>query len=103
TETLADLIARGVWVSITVLHGFVITGGFQRFGLAAGVNRAQAYWLPSASLVDHRNFAYGTGAATRSVAQCGVRAPDGTEWLAVRHPGGFLSYLCAADTAPRAR
>jgi hypothetical protein len=103
TETLADLIAKGVWVSTTVPHGFIITGGFQRFGLAAGVNRAQAYWLPSAGLVDHRNFAYGTGAATHSVAQCRARAPDGTEWLAVRHPGGFLSYLRAADTAPRAR
>ena len=103
TETLADLAAKGMWVNTTVPHDFTIVGGFQRFGLAAGVNRAQIYPLPSTSLADDRNLIVGTGVATRGVAQCRVRASNETEWLAERSVDGSLSYLRAEDTAPRAR
>jgi hypothetical protein len=103
TETLADFVAKGVWVSTTIPHDFTIIGGFQRFRLARGVNLAQSYFLPSANLADPRHVDFLVGAATRGIAQCRVRGPDGAEWLAERSVDGSLSYLRAKDTAPRAR
>jgi uncharacterized protein YecT (DUF1311 family) len=78
----------------TIPRGFTIVGGFRIYMVSWLVGSTRAYVLPSKS---HPMPAV-LAAPYKSVAQCTVRAPDGTEWLVNLGSHGLLSYVLASDT-----
>lgn len=82
----------------TIPHDFTIIGGWRIYMVSWDVGAIRSYILPSKGLPQDKNTDANLLAPYKSVAQCTVRATDGTEWLANRAFDGSLFYVPANDT-----